>query len=301
MKHGRLSQAHPMTILLLWLLVIAIAFIGFICFTQFFRGISATALMRWSLVYQNIVIFILPALVVAHWRSAQPAHWLKLNAVPQGRVFGVAALVTICSMPLNNLLGYINRLIKLPPSLHPLEELMQSMEESSAQALQVLLDTSDVGLLLLNIFIIAILAGIGEEFTFRGVLQGLLTSDKFGSSRAIPHMAIWATAFLFSAIHMQFYGFIPRMLMGAFFGYALVWSGSIWVPILMHSLNNAIVVVLTYIAHQKQLDPQVLDNFGTGDTLWVGVCSLLLTIGAFYLLRRSTTISSASSRTSIGN
>ena len=149
----------------------------------------------------------------------------------------------------------------------------------------------------------AVLPALAEELTFRGVLQRLLQGSNVSDFHTVkvPHIAIWVTAILFSAIHMQFYGFIPRMLMGALFGYMLVWTGSLWVPILMHFTNNAMAVILYFVATRAGWDMEKVDAIGTGDTLWLGIVSIVLTIGGIYAFRRSTTMSNASSRISSGN
>ena len=149
----------------------------------------------------------------------------------------------------------------------------------------------------------ALLPAVAEELTFRGVLQNLFevkdeTLKKKGNR---VHIAIWCSAILFSAIHMQFYGFLPRMLMGALFGYALVWTGSLWIPILMHFTNNAMAVILYFLAIRSGWDMDKVDTIGTNDTLRLGVVSLVLTIIGIYAFRRSTTMSNASSRISSGN
>ena len=125
----------------------------------------------------------------------------------------------------------------------------------------------------------ALLPALSEELTFRGVLQNLLA--KRGTA-----VDVWVTAFIFSAIHMQFYGFIPRFLMGALLGYALLWSRSIWLPILLHFTNNAMVTCAYFVVNQYGLDIKAVDTLGTGNTLWVGILSLVLTIGWIYLLFR---------------
>ena len=115
------------------------------------------------------------------------------------------------------------------------------------------------------------------------------------------HVAIWLTAVIFSAVHMQFSGFVPRMLMGALFVYMLVWTGSLWVPILLHFTNNAMAVILYFVALRQGWNMDQIDAIGTGNTLWLGIASVVLTIVGIYAFRRSTTMSNASSRTSSGN
>ncbi len=171
---------------------------------------------------------------------------------------------------------------------------MERREDANARAAETLRGTDTMGGLLANIGLIGLLAAIGEEMTFRGVILGMLRSDN-GSPQApfgrLPHAAIWVTAIVFSAIHVQFYGFVPRMLMG--------------VPVLMHFTNNTVTVIAGYVVLKKGIDSTVLESFGTGQTLWLGIVSLMITVvGAWawcQCLRRSTTINNASSRTSIGS
>ena len=115
------------------------------------------------------------------------------------------------------------------------------------------------------------------------------------------HTAIWSCAILFSAIHMQFYGFIPRLVMGAVLGYMVAWSGSLWLPIIGHATNNAIAVLSYFVCQHSGIDITLADNIGTGESLWLGIVSCVVVVVLIYALRRSLTMSKASSRKSSGN
>src|SRR5690606_9694418 len=112
--------------------------------------------------------------------------------------------------------------------------------------------------LAINLLMIAIIPAIGEELLFRGGIQNI-----FYKWFKNPHIAIWAAAILFSAIHVQFYGFIPRMLLWALFGYLLVWGKSIWYPIIGHFINNGSAVVTAFIYQQQG---KSIDELDKGDT-----------------------------------
>lgn len=95
--------------------------------------------------------------------------------------------------------------------------------------------------LFFNLVIIAILPGIGEELIFRGIIQ-----KQIGLMLRNPIVAIWISAIIFSAIHLQFEGFLPRMVLGIVLGYLYHWTGNLWVPMLAHAFNNGIQIVLIY-------------------------------------------------------
>jgi len=122
-----------------------------------------------------------------------------------------------------------------------------------------LLTMKTIGALLVNLLMLAVIPAIGEEFIFRGCLQRL-----FNQLTKNHHIAIWLTAIIFSSIHLQFYGFIPRMLLGAMFGYLFVWSNSLWLPILGHFLNNATAVITAYVYQQQGKSLEKLDEAQAG-------------------------------------
>ncbi|MCK4638890.1 MAG: CPBP family intramembrane metalloprotease, partial [Bacteroidales bacterium] len=123
---------------------------------------------------------------------------------------------------------------------------------------------------LFNILMIAIIPGIGEEFLFRGVLLRLLKEW----TKNI-HWAVFISAVLFSAFHLQFYGFLPRLMLGILLGYMFVWTGSIWVPIFIHFINNAAAVIFVYIVNKSKLETN-LESFGATDNLWLIIGSFLI-------------------------
>jgi membrane protease YdiL (CAAX protease family) len=152
-------------------------------------------------------------------------------------------------------------------------------EEATNQAMKTLLQMDSFGILLYNVFLIAVLAAVGEELLFRGLLLRLL----FDKTRNV-HAAVWISSVIFSAIHLQFYGFFPRMLLGAYFGYLLWCSKSIWLPILAHFIYNATAVILSYLIQQDQAKPEWETAGANGDT-WLAFGSLIIFAALLWQLR----------------
>ena len=115
---------------------------------------------------------------------------------------------------------------------------MRNKEDLAKHFTQIILSGEGLYTLLANLVVVAAAAGLTEEFLFRGALQRIL-----GKCTTNPHIIIWLTAILFSTFHLQFYGFVPRMVLGAYLGYLLYWSKSIWLPVFAHFTNNAIAVI----------------------------------------------------------
>ncbi len=263
---------------------------------------QSTASLKWFQFIQTSATFLLPPLCLALLCSQRPWAWLTLNQVPKWSLWACAIVIMLIALPGINLLADWNSRMSLPAFLQPLEELMRQQEEAAQALTERFLRGKGVGILLINIGLIALLPAAAEELTFRGTLQRLAAGQHPTGGTALTrrqHIAIWAIAILFSAIHFQFYGFVPRMLLGALFGYALCLTGSLWIPIVMHFTNNAATVLAYWIVYNNDINPDGIETFGTGETTWIGALSILLTVGGIYLFwRLSRTISNASSRIS---
>ena len=296
---GKYEQSHVAVKVIQWLgciLFLNILAAGSIFFFE--QPLSVNA-MKWIQFFQSAAMFLLPPLCMAYLWSKQPLEWLKLKServkVKGERVWAVVLMLV--ALPAINLLAHINEQMALPAFLEPLEAWMKTQEETAKNLTDQFMHVTTFGGLIINLLLMAVLPAISEELTFRGVLMNLFKVK----GESVPHLAIWCSAILFSAIHLQFYGFVPRMLMGALFGYMLVWTGSLWTPILMHFTNNAMAVILYFVSLRAGWDIEMMDAIGTNDTLWLGVVSMVITIVGIYAFRRSTTMSNASSRISNGN
>lgn len=251
---------------------------------------QATGELKWFQFVQTLATFFVPPLIVAWLCSDNPKRWLQIDTAPKWWMFVGAILVMIMALPGINLLADWNSRMSLPDWLKPLEDLMRQQEEAAQALTERFLQGKGIGMLLINVGLLALLPAAAEELTFRGMLQKLIPNK---------HVAIWVVAIIFSAIHFQFYGFVPRMLLGAMFGYMLVWTGSLWIPMTMHFVNNAVTVVAYWVIYNNNLNPNSVETFGTGETLWLGIVSLVLTgVGLYFCWRLSRTMSKASSRIS---
>ena len=300
---GKYEQSHVMVKVFQWLGCIFLLSIPAMGSIALFPQPVTTEALKWVQLIQTAALFLLPPFLMAFLWTKQPLEWLKLKSETRG--YGLWAIfLMLIALPAINLVGYFNQQMSLPAFLEPLEQWMKTAEANAAHLTEQFLCVTTFDGLIINILLMALLPAVAEELTFRGVLQRLIqtqTNEAINREGKRVHLAIWCTAILFSAIHMQFYGFLPRMLMGALFGYALVWTGSLWIPILMHFTNNAMAVILYFLAIRSGWDMNKVDTIGTNDTLWLGVVSLVLTIIGIYAFRRSTTMSNASSRISSGN
>lgn len=155
----------------------------------------------------------------------------------------LTAAGTFAFMIVNSYFIEWNEGIQFPEFMAGFEEWARTTEEQLAEATKYFTSFNNVGEYLFAMLVISILPGIGEELMFRGVLQ-----NSFQRWTKNPHIAIWVSAFIFGAIHMQFFGLVPRMMLGAVFGYLYVWSGNIWYPIIAHAINNGIGVTIAYSA-----------------------------------------------------
>ena len=300
---GKYEQSHVMVKVFQWLGCIFLLSIPAMGSIALFPQPVTTEALKWVQLIQTAALFLLPPFLMAFLWTKQPLEWLKLKSETRG--YGLWAIfLMLMALPAINLVGYFNQQMSLPAFLEPLEQWMKTAEANAAHLTEQFLSVTTFDGLIINILLMALLPAVAEELTFRGVLQRLIqtqTNEAINREGKRVHLAIWCSAILFSAIHMQFYGFLPRMLMGALFGYALVWTGSLWIPILMHFTNNAMAVILYFLAIRSGWDMDKVDTIGTNDTLWLGVVSLVLTIIGIYAFRRSTTMSNASSRISSGN
>ena len=253
-----------------------------------FGGSQSTESLKWLQFMQTTATFLLPPILCAWlWDNNHQAFaWLKMDRGMSGSTAMLAIGIMVCAIPAINLLADLNSRIELPESLEAIELKMKQMEEAAAALTERFLQADNVGILLVNIALMALLPALAEELSFRGTLQQILRGEGLRVTGYRAHAAIWITAFIFSAIHMQFYGFIPRMLMGAMFGYIFVWTGCLWVPILMHFVNNGLAVLTFYFFGQNSS----ADTIGTGATWWLGVISLMITsLGLLIFYRRTRT------------
>lgn len=219
-----------------------------------------TAAIRIATIMQDLILFISPAIITSILITRLPADFLQLRKLPTIKSTFLTILIIIFSIPAMNFIIHCNESIVLPESLQGLEVYFKSLENSSREGINLLLgfDTSaSISNLIMSILIVGVLTGISEELFFRGALQNLLRTNSMKA-----HIAIWITAIIFSAVHFQFYGFIPRVLLGAFFGYLALWSGSLWLPIFAHALNNSLVVISTWLTKRNTIDIDI-NKIGT--------------------------------------
>lgn len=280
------------------LLTLRQRFIFFICISVFGFLISSicggiilakfpasTAAMRIAAVIQSVFQLILPAIITSAIVTRKPAEFLLINQRIDIPTLLLALAALIAATPAMNLIISLNQSITLPQSLSWLEEAIRTMENNASQSITLLQGGNSIGDLIMNILIIGVLAGFGEELFFRGTFMRLMTTGGINVKAAI-----WTVAIVFSAMHLQFYGFVPRVLLGAYFGYLLWMSRCLWIPIVIHAANNIIYVSWQW-AYGESETP--VDTIGA-DGNWIAVAiSVVLTIGLIYLIKRRSHLTAA--------
>ena len=233
---------------------------------------------------QDILAFIAPALLAMAIFYFRPIHTMCLDRAPGWTAIIIVVLFYIISLPAMNWLVELNKSMSLPDWMSGIEQAMLKAEEEAAELTKRLLDFQSVGMLIACIFVVGFMAGLSEEMLFRGAMLRTMQDSRMGT-----HAAVWITAIIFSAIHMQFYGFVPRLLLGVWLGYLLVWTRSLWTPIIAHTLNNATVVVMSFLTNRGIIPEGYGDSIGLpspGSLPWLAIVSIIASIAlAFWTAR----------------
>lgn len=227
----------------------------------------------------SIMIFLLPALAFAWMADTKPIHWMGLRQSFSLTQLAAVVALMVASLPFIGLTGQWNEQVHLGGRLHELETWIRNTEKLAEQQTRLLLTTHNAGDYLVNLLMVAVLPGICEEAFFRGALQQLLIrwTGRVGAG-------VILTAFIFSFLHFQFLGFLPRFILGLMLGYVYVFTGSLWLAMIGHFVNNGVDVTLMYL---YQLGWIKTDPMGDSQvTPWAGLLSGAIVIVLLIGLKR---------------
>jgi membrane protease YdiL (CAAX protease family) len=223
---------------------------------------SDIAFLKYLQISQSLSLFVIPSILLNYLLFSQNNNCIATGKIPPVILIGLVFATLLVSSSFINLLIEWNSAIKFPVFLADFEAKMQQMESNANELTQKLLSGKQISDYIFNLLMIAVIPAIGEEFLFRGVIQRIF-ADWFKNL----HAAIILTAILFSSFHLQFYGFVPRFILGLFFGYLYLWRKNIWIAVLAHFFNNAIAITSDFLNKiDKYIIPNsVKENLGTNN------------------------------------
>ncbi|MBC3539655.1 CPBP family intramembrane glutamic endopeptidase [Rufibacter sediminis] len=225
----------------------------------------------------HLVGFTIASLAFLRVVTQRPAQFLSRRlTVPMSLLLGSAVLFLVI-LPAASWLVHWNANVDFPAFLEAFERWAREKEDLLRELTLELTKINTIPQLVLGMVVFAVLPAIGEELAFRGIVQQEL--QRWWKN---PHVAIWVAAIIFGAIHMQFYGVVPRIMLGVLFGYLYWWSGNIWVPIVGHFINNGFMVLMMFLAQRNAVTVNVEST--EPESLTLSLVSLVLSAGILYSL-----------------
>jgi membrane protease YdiL (CAAX protease family) len=233
--------------------------------------------IMWMQAVSTLFMFFLPVYLFAVICYRNPFKFMGFNTRISSRQLFMVLAILILTFPLSGALAELNKIIPIPKAW---EIKFKAMEASRTAQEAMLININSFARYLLSMFIIALLPGIFEEVCFRGGLQNILMRWFKG-----PWIAIILTAFIFSIIHISYYGFLVRFALGVVLGLVFYYSRSLWLSILFHFLYNGIQVTALYLFNRQGIKgtKEIEENF----PLWAGIVALVLVIYAFIKFREA--------------
>ncbi len=226
------------------------------------------------------VLFILPAIAFSKYLRPEKAYFLNLHQRP---VFypqiTTSILIVFFALPAVAGLAIWNSEMHLPDSMSSFENWMRLKEDASERLSMAFLKTDSIADLITNLLVVAFIAALSEEIFFRGVVQRVFRDNGLN-----VHIAVWLTGILFSAFHLQFFGFLPRLFLGVVLGYLYAFTSNLWVPIIAHFVNNSIAVLSVHFTSQVDLTSKinVAESENVSPAL-VGISIVLVGVQLFFL------------------
>lgn len=244
------------------------------------QGQKEIAFLKIYQLVNQIGIFILPVVMYAYLVSPSADGYLALNKKPNLTNLVVVGMLVFTVLPFINYLGEMNKLMDLPQSMDTIEEWFREKEDQALHLTESFLSTNTLSGLMINLLIVAVVPALGEEMLFRGALIRL-----FKDLTHNVHFAVILSSFLFAAIHLQFYGFLPRFFLGLILGYTFVITRNLWIPIFIHFVNNAASVIVYYLYHNGHINIP-MEDFGYSPNMVFVIGSLLITVWLIIIVYR---------------
>ncbi|MBX2961582.1 MAG: CPBP family intramembrane metalloprotease [Cyclobacteriaceae bacterium] len=286
MKPAIVSDRHPLLSILFIVIMVGIGFtligpgIGLAITSLFYDGDLVSALTGepdYSIFlplmvtqgiasFTGLILFPIIYIVLFERKSLTPFFSFRepwIIIIPLVIMIGLGFLVALT--PITEW----NMHFQFPEFLKGFGEWAREREDALMGLTKVLTDFQSQRDLIIAFVVVALIPGIGEELVFRGLIQNELERGTRN-----PHLAIWIAAFLFSAIHTQFFGFVPRMLLGALFGYLYHWSGNLFIPMFAHFFHNGFTLFMLYLFKHGLTD---LDVDSEEAAPWPWVTTALIT------------------------
>ena len=254
--------------------------------TEFLKLANENLLMvagiKLSVIASQLLGFAMPALFFARLVNVDVAEELGLENKTNFKSYAVAAVLIAAAIPIINFTHWLNMQIDFAAMWGEVGVQINKFEEMNGELTKLILPSDgNIGNLLYVIFLIGLIPGICEELVFRGVFQKIFTK-----AFTNKHAGVWAAAFVFSFAHFQFYGFLPRFILGAVLGYLYMYSRTLWVPILAHAVNNSLGVLFAYF-NLDEGETINTDTLGTSTADWIWLtASIMITVGLFIVFKK---------------
>jgi len=232
-------------------------------------------------VISTTVLFILPATIFCRFLRDERSAFLNMNTVPHFYFLLTAVATILFALPAVSGFEGWNQQMHLPTSFSSLESWMRLKENDAEKITLLFFQDRTIGGLIINLLVMAFMAALSEEIFFRGLLQQMLIKNKVNA-----HVAIVITAILFSAFHLQFFGFIPRLFLGIVLGYLYYLTQNLWVSITAHFCNNAVAVIAMHFYNQENPDLASASNTQYPIGITFVLLSLVMVVGQLIMLNR---------------
>lgn len=236
--------------------------------------------MKFMQVFSSAGMFLIPAWLMSYFTYPVTGEYFGLKTKVQPVAWVLTTLLALSLLPLSNFIFELNHMIHFPEMFKDWEISLRNSDKATEMLTFSFVKADTISGLLVNLFVIAVIPAIAEEFFFRGVLQKLFTQW----SKNI-HWGIVLTALIFSLVHFQFFSFFPRFFLGVVFGYLLYYTGSLWVPILAHFVNNATAVIVFYFIQTGGL-PKEAEAIGSTETVTWLFAGIFLSAFSFWFIVR---------------
>lgn len=226
-------------------------------------------------------IFIIPPLLFGWFIKKNNFYFFQFDRWPLLRSAFYVFLIAFTILPVINVLALWNQELQLPEVFLQMQDWIESRELAAKEVTQLILGRTSYSALTVNLIVIALIPAIGEELFFRGVLQKTF-AEWFNNI----HISILVTSILFSALHMQFFGFLPRLMLGLLFGYYFYWSRSMWLPIFAHFVNNGAAVIVAFLAARGQVEMNYEEFGNYNQQTPIIVLNTLLSVALLFFIQR---------------